>query len=133
MHGAGVADRSGKHRAEVQSRSEEDGQIPGDLREVLVTAREIVPQWHVTMQAALQANIDNAVSKRVNLPTDATVEDVDRVFRLAYDRRCKGIAFYRDNSQSEQILSAAEGPAQLRQTQYGPRPASSAWSVGPYS
>jgi transposase-like protein len=57
-------------------------QIPRSLSEVLVTAHEIAPEWHVAMQAALQASVDNAVSKTVNLPSSATVEDVDRVFRL---------------------------------------------------
>lgn len=98
------------------------GQIPQDLREVLVTAYEIAPEWHVSMQAALQANIDNAVSKTVNLPAEATVEDVDRIFRLAYDRRCKGITVYRDNSRPEQVLSAVPGPEQRGQVQSGPRP-----------
>jgi ribonucleoside-diphosphate reductase alpha chain len=97
-------------------------QIPGDLREVLVTAHEVAPPWHVSMQAALQAHIDNAVSKTVNLPSNATIEDVDRIFRLAYDRRCKGITVYRDNSRPEQVLSAVPGPEQRGEVQSGPRP-----------
>lgn len=80
-------------------------QIPQRVRDVLVTSHEIAPQWHVAMQAALQAYIDNAVSKTVNLPADATVEDVDRIFRLAYEQGCKGITVYRDSSRPEQVLS----------------------------
>ena len=97
-------------------------QIPRSLSDVLVTAHEIASEWHVHMQAALQANIDNAVSKTVNLPADATVEDVDRIFRLAYERGCKGTTVYRDTSRPEQVLSAAgESPVSVG-TKSGPRP-----------
>ena len=81
--------------------------FPRHLAEVLVTAHEVYPEWHVRVQAAFQKHIDNAVSKTVNLPSDAPVEDVDRVFRLAYKLGCKGITVYRDNSQEDQTLSTA--------------------------
>ncbi|MEN6428738.1 MAG: adenosylcobalamin-dependent ribonucleoside-diphosphate reductase [Phycisphaerales bacterium] len=93
-------------------------QIPQHLRDMLVTAHEIAPQWHVAMQAALQAHIDNAVSKTVNLPADATVKDVDRIFRLAYEQGCKGITVYRDCSRPEQVLSGV----QMSPTKGEPRP-----------
>jgi len=97
-------------------------QIPRSLSDFLVTAHEIAPEWHIHMQAALQANIDNAVSKTVNLPADATVEDVDRIFRLAYERGCKGTTVYRDTSRPDQVLSAAgESPVSVG-TKSGPRP-----------
>jgi len=50
--------------------------IPKTIAEVLVTAHQIAPEWHVRIQAAVQPNIDNAVSNTVNLPVSATVEDI---------------------------------------------------------
>ncbi len=97
-------------------------QIPRSLREILVTAHGIAPEWHVYMQAALQAYVDNAVSKTVNLPADATVEDVDRILRLAYNHGSKGITVYRDNSRPEQVLSAVHQREKTTTPQTGPRP-----------
>ncbi len=86
--------------------------LPDALRATWATAHEIAPEWHVRHQAAWQTSIENAVSKTVNLPSDATPADVDRVYRLAYELGCKGITVYRDGSRQGQVLShPTSGPA----------------------
>ncbi|MBN2456203.1 MAG: TSCPD domain-containing protein, partial [Sedimentisphaerales bacterium] len=82
-------------------------EIPQKLSNVLVTAHEVAPAFHVRTQAAFQKYTDNAVSKTVNLPADATIEDVDTVFRLAHKLGCKGTTVYRDSSRENQVITAA--------------------------
>jgi len=80
-------------------------EIPKEIREVFVTALEVAPEAHVKMQAIFQKHTDNAVSKTVNLPKEASPADIDSIFRLAYKLGCKGITVYRYGAKEHQVLS----------------------------
>jgi ribonucleoside-diphosphate reductase alpha chain len=88
--------------------------IPQALRRVFVTAFDVPPDWHVRIQAAFQCYTDNAVSKTVNLPSHATVEDICHLICLALHMHCKGITVFRDGSRAEQVLYRGRVPAMGR-------------------
>jgi ribonucleoside-diphosphate reductase alpha chain len=70
--------------------------VPEDVKQLFKTAHEIEPEWHVRMQAAFQKHTENAVSKTVNLPNSASIEDVKKIFLLADELQLKGITVFRD-------------------------------------
>lgn len=87
-------------------------QLSAEVRAAFPTAAEIAPEWHLRMQAAVQRHVDAAVSKTVNLPASATVDDVRAIYLAAWKAKVKGITVYRYGSREGQVLSyAAPEPA----------------------
>ncbi|MFA6423537.1 MAG: vitamin B12-dependent ribonucleotide reductase [Patescibacteria group bacterium] len=84
-------------------------EIPEDVRKVFVISSDISADWHVKMQAAFQKYTDNGISKTINFPNSAAIEDVAASYKLAYKLKCKGLTVYRDGSRQEQILTVGNG------------------------
>jgi ribonucleoside-diphosphate reductase alpha chain len=83
--------------------------LPAEVRSLLVTALEIPPEQHLRIQAAFQHHVDNAVSKTVNLPRDASVETVAGIYRRAWHLGLKGVTIYRYASNAAQVLELGAG------------------------
>ena len=69
------------------------------------TSMNVSPEAHVKMQAVWQKHVTNSVSKTINLPNSATIQDVKDAYRLAWETGCKAVTVYRDGSKSMQVLS----------------------------
>jgi len=101
---AGCADKPTLRRIHQTGSVRDVPGVPDPIRRIFPTANEVPPDQHVRIQAAFQKYTDNGVSKTVNLPADATRQDVRRIFLLAHELGCKGITVYRDQSRPGQVL-----------------------------
>ena len=91
-----------------------DTYTSGDRPEWLVSSNDVSPEDHVFVQAAAQRYNDSSISKTANAPSTHTIEDVKRLYMLAYDNDLKSISYYRDGSRNEQVLYHKESPADAK-------------------
>lgn len=112
-----VAEKRGFYAPELMNLIAQKGtirgvnEVPEDVQQLFVTAHDIEAIWHIRMQAAFQKHTNNAVSKTVNMPSDATPEDARTIYMLAYKSGCKGVTIYRDKSREGQVLNKLSAPA----------------------
>jgi ribonucleoside-diphosphate reductase alpha chain len=86
-------------------------EVNAEIRRLFITALDISPEQHVRVQAAFQKHVDNAVSKTINLPLEASPADVAAAYRLAHRLGCKGVTVFRYGSKSESTFQLGLGEA----------------------
>jgi ribonucleoside-diphosphate reductase alpha chain len=94
--------------------------VPEEAGQVFKTSHEIGFEWHVRHQAAFQRYTDNGVSKTINLPNDASEDDVASAYRLAWELGCLGITVFRDGCKGEQVLNVGVRDKASAATPAGP-------------
>ena len=92
--------------------------IPEDLKKLFAISFDVPPEQHLKIQEAFQKHTDNSVSKTINLPSDASVEDVGRIYMTAHELKCKGITIYRYGTKEQQVLSFGSQPGEGNETSH---------------
>ena len=92
--------------------------VPEEIRDVFVVSQDISADEHVRMQAAMQAFVDNSMSKTCNFPAEATVEDVAQAYILAWELGCKGLTVYVTGSRQKVVLET-KGMAEAKTPKEG--------------
>ncbi|MBU4376736.1 MAG: TSCPD domain-containing protein, partial [Candidatus Omnitrophica bacterium] len=106
-----IAQKRGFYSSELMKNIAEEGslqkfeEIPDDVKRLFRTALEVSPEYHIKMQGAFQKYTHNAVSKTINFPHSATIDDIRNAYMMAYQNGCKGTTLYRDKSREEQVLN----------------------------
>ncbi len=106
-----VAGRHGLDTDELFDRVAREGtlrdiaEVPEDVKRVFVCAHDIAPEWHMRMQAAFQRHCDSSISKTINFPHEATKQDVEKIYKLAFELGCKGVTVYRDGCRDFQPMA----------------------------
>jgi ribonucleoside-diphosphate reductase alpha chain len=80
-------------------------EIPEEVRQVYVCAHDVTPEWHMRMQAAFQKHCDASISKTINFPNEASVDDVRKIYEMAIDLNVKGVTVYRDGCRDRQPMA----------------------------
>ena len=80
--------------------------VPESVKNLFHTAADISPTSHVLMQSAFQESTDAGISKTINFPNEATIEDVENAYMLAWETKCKGITVYRSGSRQVEVLTS---------------------------
>jgi len=131
-----TARERGFYSAELMSQIAHEGSIaniegiPADVKRLWVCSHDISYIWHVRMQVAFQSHTDNAVSKTINFPHDATVDDVRNAYLAAWHQGLKGITVYRDTSRTSQVLNIGKTDPLKKETGGPPKKARSARDAG---
>ena len=94
--------RSGQNLFDVVNRLGYD--TPRSNFDAYVTTEDVSPMEHVEMQMVFQKHVDNSISKTINLPNSATIDDVHDIYLAAWEQKCKSITIYRDGSRQHQII-----------------------------